>query len=93
MLTASGIWGVVYEPAESGPFNAHVLDDAPPILANIDMFNALRALPEALTIAGGDAGFAPTAVNVSLAQVQPASQSFLLGVFFAVLPRVAVAGG
>ncbi len=70
MLTASGIWGVVYEPAESGPFNAHVLDDSPPILVNIDMFNALRASPESFTVAGGEAGFGPTAINVSLAEVR-----------------------
>lgn len=69
MLEASGIWGVIFEPAESGPFNAHVLDDAPPILVNTDMFNALFARPEMLTIAGGEAGFGPTAVNISLAEV------------------------
>ena len=70
VLTASGVWGVVYEPAESGPFNAHVLDDSPPILVNVDMFNALRASPDTFTVAGGEAGFGPTAVNVSLAEVR-----------------------
>ena len=45
MLTASGIWGAVHEPAESGPFNAGVLEDSPAILTNIDMFDALHAAP------------------------------------------------
>ena len=71
VLEASGIWGVIFEPAESGPFNAHVLDDTPPILVNTDMFNALSARPETLTIAGGEAGFGPIAVNISLAEVRP----------------------
>ncbi|BDA45353.1 probable extracellular serine proteinase at N-terminal half [Coccomyxa sp. Obi] len=75
VLEASGIWGVVFEPAESGPFNAHVLDDAPPILVNTDMFNALSAQPDTLTIAGGEAGFGPIAVNVSLAEAPMAMVS------------------
>lgn len=69
MLTASGIWGVVHEPSESGPFNADVLADAPAILTNIDMFDVLRAAPGMLTIAGGDAGFEPRAINLTLSQV------------------------
>ena len=69
VLTASGVWGAVHEPAESGPFNADVLDDAPAILDNIDMFDALHAAPDMITIAGGQAGFGPRAINITLTQV------------------------
>ena len=69
VLTASGIWGVVHEPAESGPFNANVLEDSLAILTNIDMFDALHAAPGMVTVAGGDAGFGPRAINITLSQV------------------------
>ena len=70
MLTASGIWGAVHEPAESGPFNAGVLEDAPAILTNIDMFDALHAAPDMITVAGGQAGFGPRAINITLTEVR-----------------------
>ena len=69
MLTASGIWAAVHEPAESGPFNTGVLDDSPAILTNIDMFDALHAAPDMITVAGGQAGFGPRAINLTLTQV------------------------
>lgn len=69
MLTASGIWAAVHEPAESGPFNADVLEDSPAILTNIDMFDALHAAPDMITVAGGQAGFGPRAINITLTQV------------------------
>ena len=69
MLEACGIWGVVHEPAESGPFNAHDLDDPPPILLNTDLFNSLTASPPMLALAPG-AELGPRAVNVSLAEVR-----------------------
>ena len=69
MLTASGIWGVVHEPAESGPFNAGVLEDSPAILTNIDMFDALHAAPHMITVVGGQAGSGPRAINITLTQV------------------------
>ena len=70
MLTASGIWGAVHEPAESGPFNAGVLEDSPAILTNIDMFDALHAAPDMITVAGGQAGFGPRAINITLTEVR-----------------------
>ena len=71
MLTASGTWGVVHEPAESGPFNAGVLEGSPAILTNIDMFDALHAAPDMITVAGGQAEFGPRAINITLTQVCP----------------------
>ena len=69
VLTASGVWGAVHEPAESGPFNADVLDGTPAILDNIDMFDALHAVPSMVTVASGAAGFGPRAINITLTQV------------------------
>ena len=71
VLTASGVWGAVHESAESGPFNANVLDGTPAILDNIDTFDALHAVPSMITVAGGSAGFGPRAINITLTQVPP----------------------
>ncbi|CAK0782475.1 hypothetical protein CVIRNUC_005706 [Coccomyxa viridis] len=68
VLTASGVWGAVHESAESGPFNANVLDGTPAILDNIDTFDALHAVPSMITVAGGSAGFGPRAINITLTQ-------------------------
>ena len=73
MLTASGVWGVVHEPQESGPFNAGVLDNSPAILNNIDIFDATQATPDMVAIGGGDAGFGPRAINLTLMQVAHSS--------------------
>ena len=80
VLTASGVWGAVHESAESGPFNANVLDGTPAILDNIDTFDALHAVPSMITVAGGSAGFGPRAINITLTQVPP----------WAALPRALV---
>ena len=71
VLTASGVWGAVHESAESGPFNANVLDGTPAILDNIDTFDTLHAVPSMITVAGGSAGFGPRAINITLTQVTP----------------------
>lgn len=70
VLMGSGVWGVVHEPADSGPFNAHDLDATAPILANIDLFEPLVASPPDLLVLGGEAGFGPQAFNISLAQAR-----------------------
>ena len=91
VLTASGVWGAVHEPAESGPFNANVLDGVPAILDNIDAFDALHTVPSMITVAGGSAGFGPRAINITLTQVHPlTTSSFVpkaLKILRAVMPR------
>ena len=74
VLMGSGVWGVVHEPADSGPFNAHNLDATAAILANIGLFEPLVASPPDLAVPGGEAGFGPRAFNISLAQARPFSK-------------------
>ena len=71
MLSASGVWGAVHEPADSGPFNAHDLDGSPAILADMSaLFRAVALSPPDLALPGGEDGFGPRAFNVSLAQAR-----------------------
>ena len=78
VLTASGVWGAVHESAESGPFNANVLDGTPAILDNIDTFDALHAVPSMIAVAGGSAGFGPRAINITLTRVPPLATCSIL---------------
>ena len=70
VLAASGVWGAVHEPADSGPFNAHDLDGSPAILTDIALFQSVYASPPELALAGGMAGPGPVAFNISLAQAR-----------------------
>lgn len=47
---SSGSWGVVHEPAASGPLNADALADTNNVLVNTAMFHAVSFQPEAIQV-------------------------------------------
>ena len=49
-LMGAGSWGLVHEPAASGPLNADVLDNTNNVLVNTAMFHAVTFHPEDLQV-------------------------------------------
>ena len=65
-LTASGDWGLVSEPPQSNDKGA--LNSTPNILLNTNLFSAFNFSPQSIAM-GGDGGYGPFTVSVSLSQV------------------------
>ena len=65
-LTASGDWGLVSEPPQSN--DQGVLNNTPNIILNTNLFSAFNFTPQSIAM-GGDGGYGPFTISVSLSQV------------------------
>ena len=71
-MTASGDWGLITEPPQSGEHG--VVTASPNILLNANLFAELDLQPQVLSL-GGPGGYGPFTVLVSLTEVRPSAPS------------------